>query len=268
MIGEKVTIYLNGQLVVDNLTMENYWDPNLPIFGKESIELQAHRARVEFRNIYIREIPRSEPYSVSREEAKEGFVPLFNGVNMDGWTGNTIDYYANDGMLVCKPSNNEAGRLSGNLFTEREYSDFIIRLEFQLTPGTNNGLGIRMPMINKAVAYEGIELQILDNEAEIYGNLKPHQYHGSVYGVIPAKRGFLKPLGEWNFQEVQVIGTRIKIILNGEVILDGDIAEASKNGTLDGKEHPGLLNKTGYISFLGHGSPIKYRNIRIKNLEE
>lgn len=264
MIGEEVTVYLNGQLVVDNVILENYWDPNLPIFSKESIEMQAHHSRLEYRNIYVREIPPPEPYSVNKKEAQEGFIPIFNGVNMDGLTGNTTDYFARDGMIVVKPS----GHGSKNLFTKKEYSDFILRFEFQLTPGANNGLGIRMPMINQAVAYEGIELQILDNEAEIYKNLKPYQYHGSVYGVISAKRGFLKPVGEWNYQEVQAIGTRIKVILNGEIILDGDIADASKNGieTLDKKEHPGLLNNTGHIGFLGHGFPVKFRNLRIKDL--
>ncbi|HPT33005.1 MAG TPA: DUF1080 domain-containing protein, partial [Prolixibacteraceae bacterium] len=132
----------------------------------------------------------------------------------------------------------------------------------------NNGLGIRTPLEGDA-AYVGMELQILDNEAAIYKNLQPYQYHGSVYGVIPAKRGFLKPVGEWNYEEVQAIGNRIKVILNGETIVDGDIKEASKNGTAtaDHREHPGLLNPSGYIGFLGHGSPLKFKNLRIKEIK-
>jgi len=265
MIDDKVTVYLNGQLVVDNVVLENFWDRSQPIFPSEQIELQAHGSKVAYRDIYLREIPRPKPYAVSKEEEKEGFVPMFNGIDMQGWTGNTTDYFAQEGMLVCQPS----GRGSGNLYTDREYSDFIMRFEFQLTPGANNGLGIRTPREGDA-AYQGMELQILDNEAEIYKNLKPYQYHGSVYGVIPAKRGFLKPVGEWNYQEVQAIGNRIKVTLNGEVILDGDIAEASKNGTetADQRKHPGLLNPSGYIGFLGHGSPLKFRNLRIKDLKK
>jgi hypothetical protein len=167
-------------------------------------------------------------------------------------------------MIVCQPS----GLGSGNLYTTREYSDFIMRFEFQLTPGANNGLGIRTPVDGDA-AYAGMELQILDNEAAIYKNLQPYQYHGSVYGVIPARRGFQKPVGEWNFQEVQAIGNRIRVILNGEVILDGDIKEASKNGTetADHRNHPGLLNPSGHIGFLGHGSPLKFRNLRVKEVK-
>jgi hypothetical protein len=263
MIGEKVTVFLNGKLVVNNVPLENYWDRNQPIFPTGAIELQAHGSRVAYRDIFIREIPRPEPFKVSAEESKEGFTPLFNGVSLDGWNGNTTDYFAQEGMIVCQPT----GRGSGNLYTDKEYSDFILRFEFQLTPGANNGLGIRTPNKGDA-AYAGMELQILDNEADIYKNLKEYQYHGSVYGVIPAKRGFLKPVGEWNTQEVQAIGNRIRVTLNGEVILDGDIAEASKNNTAtaDHQEHPGLLNKSGYIGFLGHGSPLKFRNLRIKEV--
>jgi hypothetical protein len=94
----------------------------------------------------------------------------------------------------------------GNLYTEKEYSDFIFRFEFRLTPGANNGLGIRTPLQGDA-AYVGYELQILDNDAPVYAHLKPYQYHGSVYGIIPAKRGYQKPVGEWNSQEVWIRGT-------------------------------------------------------------
>jgi HEAT repeat protein len=261
MVGDKVTVTLNGQLVTDNVVLENYWDRSQQIFPAGQIELQAHGSKVAYRDIFIREIPQPEPFKLSSEEEKEGFVPLFNGTDMEGWNGNLTDYFAQEGMIVCQPS----GLGSGNLYSNSEFSDFIMRFEFQLTPGANNGLGIRTPTEGDA-AYVGMELQILDNEAAIYKNLQPYQYHGSVYGVIPAVRGFLKPVGEWNFQEVQAIGNRIKVILNGEVILDGDIKEASKNGleTADHRNHPGLLNPSGHIGFLGHGSPLKFRNLRIK----
>jgi hypothetical protein len=113
-----------------------------------------------------------------------------------------------------------------------------------------------------------MELQILDNTDPVYANLQPYQYHGSVYGVIPAKTGYLKPLGEWNSEDVYVKGTRVKITLNGTVILDGDIANARDNGAIDHNQHPGLKNKTGHIGFLGHGSLVKFRNIRIKVLSQ
>ena len=262
MIGERVSVWLNGIKVVDNVIFENYWDRTQPVPFMEQIELQAHGSKVAYRDIYVREIPRVEPYEVSSEEAKEGFRALFNGVYMHNWTGNTKDYVAENGCIVLYPEN----RGGGNLYTKEEFSDFVFRFEFMLTPGANNGLGIRTPTEGDA-AYVGMELQILDNEDPIYKNLKKYQYHGSVYGIIPARRGFLKPIGEWNYQEVIAKGNRIKVILNGEVILDGDIQEATLNGTMDKREHPGLFNKKGHIGFLGHGSVVKFKNIRVKELK-
>ena len=262
MVGENVTVYLNGELVVDNIKMDNYWDRSIPIFSEGTIELQAHGNELAFRDVYVREINTKE-IGLTQEEIDEGFVSLFNGKNLDGWQGNKTDYYAENGELVVNPQ--MGGH--GNLFTENEYSDFVFRFEFKLTPGANNGLGIRAPLEGDA-AYVGMELQILDNTAPIYANLHEYQYHGSVYGTIAAKRGFQKPVGEWNVQEVIVKGTKIKITLNGEVILDGDIADARENGTKDGKNHPGLQNDKGFIGFLGHGSELWFRNIRIKDLSE
>lgn len=260
MIGEKVTVWLNGQLVVDNVTMENYWDRSIPIFPKGAIELQAHGNELAFRDIYVREISDSD-FNLTPEEKAQGFAELFNGRNLDNWIGNKESYVAEDGMIIVKPNSGSGG----NLFTEKQYQDFIFRFEFLLTPAANNGLGIRASETGDA-AYNGMELQILDNTAEVYANLQPYQYHGSVYGVIPAKKGFLKPVGEWNYQEVIVKGTQIKVILNGTVIVDGDIAGPRDNGTMDHNDHPGLKNKTGHIGFLGHGSELKFRNIRIKDL--
>ncbi len=262
MIGENVTVYLNGELVVDNVRMDNYWDRSIPIFKEGTIELQAHGNELAFRDIYVREI-NTEHIGLTEEEINDGFISLFNGKNLNGWQGNTTDYYAENGELVVNPK--RGGH--GNLFTEKEYSDFIFRFDFQLTPGANNGLGIRAPLEGDA-AYVGMELQILDNTAPIYANLHEYQYHGSVYGVIPAKRGFLNPVGEWNSEEVIVQGSKVKVILNGETIVDGDIKEASKNGTIDGNDHPGLKREKGYIGFLGHGSELKFKNIRIKNLSK
>lgn len=262
MVGERVTVWLNGVLVTDNVVLENFWDRSQPIFSVEQIELQAHGSKVAYRDIYIKEIPRPEPFELSAEEKAEGFRVLFDGTNLDEWTGNKKDYTVESGNIVLYPPTTGSG---GNLYTNDEFDNFVFRFEFMLTPGANNGLGIRTPS-NGDAAYSGMELQILDNDAPIYANLQVYQYHGSVYGVIPAKRGALKPLGEWNYQEVIADGDNIKITLNGTVILDGNIREASKNGTIDGREHPGLLNESGHIGFLGHGSKVKFRNIRVKEL--
>ncbi len=260
MTGDRVSVWLNGELVTDDVIMENYWDRSIPIFKTGAVELQAHGTDLNFRDLYIREI-KSPEYQLTPKEKEAGFVSVFNGRNLDGWVGNKKSYSVEDGMIVIKPGDDSGG----NLYTQKEYSDFVFRFEFQLTPGANNGLGIRTPLEGDA-AYVGMELQILDNTASIYADLKPYQYHGSVYGVIPARRGFLRPVGEWNYEEVTAQGTRIKVILNGTVIVDGDIAGAIEKGTLDGKDHPGLKNSSGHIGFLGHGSVVRFRNLRIKEL--
>ena len=261
MKADRVTVYLNGELVVDNVILENYWDRKQPIFAMEQLELQAHGTLVAYRDIYVKELSRPEPFVLSEQEKKENFKVLFDGTNMFEWQGNTTDYVIENGEMVVYP--NRGGK--GNLYTKDEYSDFEFRFEFLLTPGANNGLGIRAPLQGDA-AYVGTELQILDNEADIYKSLQPYQYHGSAYGIIPAKRGFLKPVGEWNYQEVVVKGSKVKVTLNGTVIMEGDLAEASKNGTADHRDHPGLSRTSGYIGFLGHGDTLRFRNIRVKDL--
>lgn len=261
MIGEKVTVWLNGILVTNNITLENYWDRSIPIFPKEQIELQAHGTYVAYRNIYLRELPPDTPVALNEEEKKEGFISLFNGLDLSQWTGNTTGYLVRDGVVEVAP---EIGG-GGNLYTKDEFSNFIYRFEFQLTPGANNGIGIRAPMEGDA-AYVGMEIQVLDNEAPIYKDLHPYQYHGSVYGVIPAKRGYLLPTGQWNKEEIIARGNKIKVVLNGTVILDADIKEASKGGTMDHREHPGLLRPTGHLGFLGHGDVVRFRDMRVKRL--
>jgi hypothetical protein len=206
----------------------------------------------------------SKPYELTAEETQQGFEILFNSKNLDKWVGNKTDYVVEDNNIAIYPT---AAQNRGNLYTAKEFSDFTFRFEFQLTPGANNGLGIHAPLEGDA-AYVGKEIQILDNTAPIYAKLEPYQYHGSVYGVIPAKRDFLKPVGEWNQEEVYVVGDFIRVTLNGTVILEGDMNLASKNGTMDHKDHPGLKRNKGHIGFLGHGSVLKFRNIRIKDLSK
>ena len=263
MQGEKVTVYLNGILVTDNITLENYWDHSLPIFAKEQIELQAHGTYVAYRNIYLKELPTETTKTITEEEQKQGFVSLFDGNNLDQWTGNTKGYLIQDGALMVSPEDGSGG----NLYSKEEFANFIYRFEFQLTPGANNGIGVHAPLEGDA-AYVGMEVQVLDSEHPMYATLQPYQYHGSVYGVIPAKRGFLKPTRQWNQEEIMVNGTKIKVTLNGTVILDGDYAIASANGTMDHKQHPGLTRTTGHLGFLGHGDVVRFKNMRVKKIVE
>jgi hypothetical protein len=189
-------------------------------------------------------------------EAEEGFVNLFDGKTLNGWQGSVKGYVPENGVLVCRK---EGG---GQLFTNKEYGDFIFRFEFKLEPNANNGVGIRSPL-HCDPAYGGMEIQILDDSGSAYTKLQQYQYHGSIYGVVPAKKGFQKPVGQWNSEEIMCQGRHVKVTLNGEVIVDADL---DKVQPLDHKEHPGLKRDKGYIGFLGHGARIEFRNIRIKDL--
>jgi hypothetical protein len=263
MIGEKVTVIFNDELVVDNVVMENYWERDKPIYPKGQIELQSHGSLLEFRNIFIREIPREKGTNwLTAQENAEGFKLLFNGEDLTGWTGNKQGYVIKDGTIIVDPTKG-----GGNLYTAEQYGDFIFRFEFRLTPGANNGLAIRAPVSGNP-AYVGMELQILDDPSPRYkGWLKDYQHHGSIYGVVAAKQGHLKPIGEWNYEEVIAKGKQITVKLNGVTIVDADIEKASAPKTIDGQKHPGLKREKGHIGFCGHGDQVEFRNIRIKVLD-
>jgi hypothetical protein len=192
---------------------------------------------------------------------EKGFVTLFDGQGLKGWQlvrGHGPGYVVKDGTLVCPK---EGG---GNLYTEKEYANFIFRFEFKTEPGGNNGVGIRAPLEGDA-AYAGMEIQILDDGHEMYkGKIKSEQHHGSVYDVIPARTGFLRAAGEWNTEEITANGSRIRVKLNQVVILDADLNMVQEDAVL--KKHPGLRRKSGHVGFLGHGSLVEFRNIRIKAL--
>jgi hypothetical protein len=195
-------------------------------------------------------------------EPEEGFVPLFDGRTLNGWIlvhGKGRGYIVEDGAIVCP----EDG--GGNLFTEKEYANFILRLEWRLWEGGNNGIGIRAPLEGDA-AYAGMEIQILDDEAEVYQKMKlrPAQYTGSIYDVVPARRGFVRRNGVWNEEEIRAEGRRIRVTLNGQTITDANLDEIRDPEVL--RKHPGLQRKAGHIGFLGHGTRVEFRHIRIREL--
>lgn len=196
----------------------------------------------------------------SRGVPNSGFTRLFNGTDLSGWRlvgGHGPGYIVRNGLLICPADG------GGNLFTEQEYADFILRFEFRLERNGNNGVGIRSPLEGNP-AFDAMEIQILDDDAPQHANLQPAQYHGSVYGVVPAKRGALKKPGEWNYEEITAIGRRITVKLNGKVIVDADLNQVSDPGVL--AEHPGLFREKGRIGFLGHGTTVEFRNIWIRDL--
>lgn len=200
-----------------------------------------------------------------RAEVEEGFTSLFNGKDLSGWVygkaGNGPNksgegYRVENGAIYCTVKD------GGNLYTEKEYGDFVFRFEFKLTEGANNGIGIRAPLTGDS-AYQGMEIQVLDDNG-YKGKLRPEQHHGSIYDVVAAKTGHLKATGEWNEEEIMAKGRQITIKLNGATIVDANLDDVKDPAVL--KKHPGLANKSGHIGFLGHGARVEFRNLRIKEL--
>jgi hypothetical protein len=261
MVGPYVSVRLNDKQVVDNVEMENYYDPRIPVFMRGPIYLQTHGAETRFRNVFVREIPADEANRILAEIGgdNEHFEPLFNGKDLSGWTGAVDQFEVTDGAIRCKP------RTHGNLLTEKTFDDFVVRLEFKLPPGGNNGLAIRAPLSQDELAYLGMELQVLDDTAPQYAELHDYQFHGSLYGLAPAMRGYLRPVGEWNYQEVAAEGNQIRVRLNGFEILNVDLDQVGDK-SLDGKEHPGASRSEGHFGFCGHGDAVEFRDIRIKRL--
>ena len=241
------------------------------------------------------------------ETIDEGFVSLFNGKDLTGWEGATgmygvknLSVKLNNGttnvvpVLACFPDRKADGQ-PGNLVTAKEYRNFILRFDFVMPVDGNNGLGIRVPNAQVDAAYDGMcELQLLDDGGNAYydkaakkDKLKPYQYTGSVYGIVPSRRdnvdkqiwgkdanftgggSYVRKPGMWNFEEVKVIGSEIEVYLNGYLITKADVSQwKGDQDTPDGKWHPGLHNKKGRISWCGHGSPVMWKNIRIKELPD
>lgn len=261
MVGARVSVWLNGKQTVDHAILENYYDRKSAVPARGPICLQTHGAPIRWRNISIREIGGDEANQILASKNREGFKSIFNGTDLKGWLGATEEYEVVDGAVFCKP------KKGGNLYYKEEYSDFVARLEFKVPPGGNNGLCIRYPGTGNT-AYVGMcESQILDeNYDKVKGKLDPRQVHGSAYGMVGAQRGYQRPVGEWNFEEVTVTGSTIKVELNGFVILDADLSKVDMATVMAKSAHPGKDRKSGYFGFAGHNDPVGFRNIEIKNL--
>ena len=257
-IGARTSVWLNGKHVVDNAIMENYFDRENPLFPKGPICLQTHGGEIRWRNLYLREIPAEEANQILAESRADGFESRFNGTDLTGWGGASENYEVVDGAIRCKAEH------GGILHTTEEFANFVVRLEFKVPPGGNNGLAIRTDGISDA-AYSGMcELQVLDSEDAKYANLDPRQYHGSAYGLAAAKRGFLRQPNTWNFQEVTVDGSTIRVELNGNIILKTDLATVTE--FMANSPHPGKGRPSGFFGFAGHNDPVAFRNIQIKRL--
>jgi hypothetical protein len=254
-VGARTTVYLNGKLVVDRALLENYFDRKSPLIARGPVQLQTHGNEVRWKNIYIRELG-AEEANKFLATGETGFTSLFDGKSLAGWAGAVENYEVIDGAIRCKTGK------GGVLHTKDEYGDFTVRLEFKVPPGGNNGLAIRYPGQGDT-AYVGMcELQVLDNDSPKYAKLDQRQYHGSAYGMAAAARGYNRPAGEWNHQEVIVKGSTIRVELNGAVILNTDLATITEY--MANSPHPGKDRKSGFFGFAGHSDPVEFRNVRIR----
>ena len=258
-VGSRTSVWLNDKLVVDNAIMENMFERKIPIPPAGPIQLQTHGGEIRWRNIFIREIPADEANSILRGKDPDGFKQVFNSKDFDGWAGPVENYEIKDDTVMCKPAK------GGTIYTKEEFGNFVARLEIKMSPGGNNGLAIRYPGKGDT-AYVGMcELQVLDDGSERYAKLDPRQFHGSAYGMVACARGYQRPVGEWNYQEVTVKGSTIKVELNGNIILDCDLSKVTE--TMGNKPHPGKDRTSGSFGFAGHSDPVVFRNISIKRLE-
>ncbi len=214
--------------------------------------------------------------AILAQSDESGFIPLFNGKDLTGWVygrrANGAENKTGQGYQVENGVIFSTKEDGGNLYTEKQYADFVLRFEFKLTENANNGIGIRAPLQGDA-AYAGIEIQVLDDGGSEYRNLRPAQYHGSVYNMVPARRGFQKPVGEWNTQEIAVRGRRITVTLNGTTIVDTDLGDIKDEAVLERHRDlsktegsRGIANTQGHIGLLRHGTRVEFRNLRIREL--
>jgi hypothetical protein len=290
MIGERVTIIFNGEKVVDNAVLENFFANKKagylayvkpkegevappkpagfmkdPAFAKGPIQLQTHGSEIRWRNVFIREISAAEA-NKTLAAGEKGFTELVNGKDLSNWQGSVENYEMKDGVIYCKTGK------GGNLLSKEEFGDCIIRTEFILPPAGNNGIALRTGLDGNA-AGGGLEIQVIDSDgynakmaAAGKPGLKDFQYHGSIYHLLGAKHGYLRPVGEWNYQEVTVKGNQITVTLNGTKILDANLDEVDRS-KLDPKQTPkGLDKKSGFIGFAGHNDPVGFRSFRVKKL--
>lgn len=261
MVGARVSVWLNERLVVDHALMENYFDRSQPIPARGPIQLQTHGGEIRWRGVFIREIGGEEANQLLASHGEDaGFKRVFNGKDFTGWKGPVDNYQISEGAIVCRP------KMGGTIFTEEQFADFVVRLEFKLPPAGNNGLAIRYPGAGDT-AYVGMcESQVLDDHYEEVagGKIDPRQAHGSAYGMLAAARGYQRATGQWNFEEVTVKGSTIKVELNGTVILDGDLSKVTE--FMADHPHPGKDRMSGAFGFAGHNDPVAFRAIRIKRL--
>jgi len=192
----------------------------------------------EFKNIFVTEL---------------GHAAVFSGQDLAGWEGADEDaakcWKVEDGQIVC------TGQKGPWLRSQKEYGDFNLRLDYKLKPGGNSGVYVRVPADgNHHGDGAGVEIQVLDDKAERYKDLKPYQFTGSVYAIAPAKEHVSREAGQWNSLEIDVKGTRYRIIHNGVTIIDATDADFPE---IKGRR------AAGFLGLQNHSEEVWYKNLRL-----
>ena len=261
MVGSRVWVWLNDQATVIGAILENHFDLNQPVLPRGPLQLQTHGCEIRWRNLFIREVGSDEANQCLRGTDTGGFKPVVNGKDLTGWAGPLDCAAVVDAALAWQQGK------SGTIYTREEFANFFARLEFKLPLGANNGFAIRYPGGGNP-AYVGMcECQVLDDgyEQAAGSKIDPRQAHGSAYGLVAAHRGNHHPAGEWNYQDVTVTGSTIRVELNGVEILDADLSKVID--LMGGRAHPGKDRTSGHFGLAGHDDPVTFRNISIKSLD-
>jgi hypothetical protein len=204
---------------------------------------------------------------LTEQERREGWILLFDGKTLDGWMTSSRTPSrtpVDDGAI-------NPHRSGGYMMIhERQWSDFVLKLDFKISKGCNSGIFVRTfpltPRSGKDVGFNGIEVAIDDTTGAGY-----HET-GAIYDLVKPTRNAMKPAGEWNHIEITCDRNRIEVVLNGERVTQMDLdAFTQPNRRPDGSEHKFDVAyrdhpRRGYIGLQDHGSPCWFKNIKLRPL--
>ena len=195
------------------------------------------------------------PPSLTPEEAKEGFVPLFNNKDLTGFKevqGRPGAFRVEDGVLIGRREGGHAYWLS----TENKYGDFELRLQYMLKENGNSGIFVRVPNHIGRTSARGMEIQLQDDSKRTG---KPTEKDtGSIYRVSASTKFVSRKPGEWNDLAIKCEGSKVKVTHNGELINDFD---------MDSREETKNRPREGFIGLSAHTDDVRFRNIRIHVLK-
>ena len=207
--------------------------------------------------------------ALTPEEEKDGWILLFDGKTLDGWKTNTLKPSKRPVEDGCINPHKCGGYM---LIHEKEWSDFVLAVDFKICKECNSGVFFRTfplkPKPKKSVAYNGIEMQIVDSTGTGFHDT------GAIYDMVKITKNTMKPVGEWNHAEITCNDNIIEIAVNGEKVAAMDCDEWTEpNKRPDGekhkfatayKDHP----RHGYIGLQDHGHDVWFKNVKIKPLNE